>query len=141
MKTGAPATARSAFYDRNPLQIILRFTGDLAPHGWVLHASYTVPTARKAKIERVHLRVQRDAQAIVPGYSDAIVQYQPAGGAVGSIARVSIRDLVIGANQAETSGEGGTLSAGDLIQVGDEDTSNGGLVWYEEIVMLLEFDA
>ena len=142
MRTGNIGTARSAFYDRNPKSIFFSFSGNYNPHAVTNRGTYTVPVNRSAKIEVIHLYIARYPQLVTTlQFAYGLITYTPSGGAQQQLGVVFNEDQSAFSADRYAVSEGGTLMAGDKIDLWTFDGSTGGQCWYTLFVKLLEFDA
>jgi len=141
MRTGAPATARSAYYDRNPLTIQLAVSQLLGPHSWTQHVVYTVPANRKATIEYCELSLERwPLQVTTLQQVWFAFEIQTVGGGWAIVSHVVLWTQSPTQRSVEHS-QGGTLNAGDTAAMYSFDNCTGGQCYYTGYVKLLEFDA
>ena len=141
MRTGAPATARSAYYDRNPVSIQLVFNELLNPHPQTLRASYTVPANRKAILEYSDLMIGMYPQLVTTlkrAWFSLSIQVSGGTGVIASFVELYTQ---VPSHDRVVHSQGGTLNAGDNIALYSEDDSTGGQCYYIGYVKLLEFDA
>lgn len=133
---------RPAYYDRNPVNKVLRWSSPYyAPHPVTTRASYIVPAGRKAEVNVMFVEVTRAEVPTVAGTARAGVELIPLGGLADFLAKVEVDDSILYNPHIITFTNGGVILPGDELLVWTEDTSTGGAMRYRLYVKLMEFDA
>lgn len=136
-------SGRAVYYDRNPADISLGFSGtDVVPHAETQRASYTVPTDKKAFLEQGITDMVRTAAAGTPGQSITFMQHTPDGGSAISYlqARLTPNFNSIGDRDKQLVGTSLLILEADLLEIVTQDLAVTGTVTYATALKLTEFD-
>ena len=137
MKIGFPGGPRLEWYDRNPIDVSLSWTGDdVAPHGPTVQATYTTPTGKKAFVGAACLVICRETAATTP--SDVIMWVSWTSGSVPYLYHL---DNTVDSITSKEVYLGGVLLSGDSITIRSLDVSVGGTLDYDATIVIMEFDA
>lgn len=143
-RNNSGATAREAYYDRNPLTIALSSqVAATVPHSATVRETYTVPAGRKAYLESVQCSIVRRTAATAAGRPMAYCALIPSGQGSSTPlqAFLDLSQNVAADRQDLTLSSSMQLGAGDRIDLATLDDSTGGTVAYFLAAKLTEFDA
>lgn len=102
----------------------------IAPHVATVRWTYTVPAARFAVVEFLHVSLTRQTAAAPVGEAIAAIGIIPSGGALSRILQVVIFTNAVGDKDHAEWGGRILLAAGDALEGRTIDTSTGGTFRY-----------
>src|SRR4051812_41894585 len=118
---------RSAYYDRNPVQVTANFgSAAVIPHGSTSRWSYTVATGKKAFLQRALAKVVRQTVAAPAAQVALNIRYTPNGGSATTAAYAVIWGNAINDNDRDAYAGGGVMGSGDVLDCLSIDASTGG---------------
>ena len=136
MRVGFPGGPRLEWYDRNPQLTRLGYSNEgVAPHSYVIRATYTTPTGKKALITHFFMQLLRAIVATTLGMAKA--EFKVAGNMQ---ALLLFTDNTVGATEHESFGCQLLTAAGEAATIATEDDGEGGAVGYELAMSIIEFD-
>ena len=135
------ALGRKAWYDRNPVGIVLGGTlWNKAPHAATVWWTYTVPPGKKAFLELLVAKVIRQTAAGPAGVANARILIHITGVPTPDILNAVIFTNNVGDKDSAELGQSLTLNAGEWIKGETADTSTGGTCAYLLTLKATEFD-
>lgn len=144
MKIGSLASARPAFYDRNATTLTQEYQNTLAPHGFTVRFTSTIPSGKKAIVEFAYVGIQRQTAATTPGVCAGVVQVN-SGGILLRSPYIDTKDnSVVPATTQIIQSANLTVYAGETIQAQSFDSSGGatpGTVYFVLQAKATQFDA
>jgi len=141
IKSPGKYVARPAWYDRNPVSRNGYFAGASGPHAITTRLTYTCPAGKKAILEVMQARVDREIVATTPNYAQAIFEFEPAGGTAYYLLAARILTNNVGDKERAELGGNLTMYPGDVLRGRTVDVSTGGQCAYQLSYKLTEFDA
>lgn len=134
--------ARPETYDRNPLAVTAVYEGSgLAPHGFTIRSTYTVPSGKKAWLDSLFTLVRRITVAAPAATVQASVYYDPVVGSNAYLGRALLWTNAVDDKDVVQLSPGSVMFAGDSINIATGDGSTGGTVDYNTYIKVTEFDA
>ena len=137
MRVGFPGGPRLEWYDRNPQGVEQAYTAaGVAPHGFTVRFTYTVPTGKKFFLENAVGITVRKTAATTPGMAFCGVSARNYGVVEGQVRTNNVGDL-----NSMNVGRTVIMVAGDQLKGDSQDASEGGTMDYEVYAHGIEFDA
>lgn len=140
--SGGSSRARPNYYDRNPEGVLPDFAGSASPHALTTRDTYTVPAGRKAYLEYIGLMVRRATAATTPLRFAAIITFfDTVLNKARNLDEVWSLTNTVGSGDRDSVASSIHLTTGDIITLQTIDESTGGVVTYNLITKLTEYDA
>jgi hypothetical protein len=141
--SGGTESGRLAWYDRAPTMSNKNYQAAVGPHGATSRFTYTVPAGKKAIVEILSVRLQRETVASPAATASIYITYTPSGGSA-SVAVICVlysTKNAIGDLDKDDLGTTFTMNAGDAIECRSSDGSTGGTISYMAFAKVTEYEA
>lgn len=142
MQVGHIQASRPAYYDRNPANTQLDYTGTgVAPHASTQRWTNTIASGKKGFVESAYALTYKATTGGVNGLSQATVYYTPNGGAQGLLIGAQIFGTAAGAQNIVNGTSLGVLQAGDVLAGFTNDAATGGTMNFFLTAKVMVYDA
>lgn len=113
--------------------------GLVAPHGFTVRVTYTVPADRVAIVEFARTMEIRDGATATPARTNSGIQYTPNGGTATSVVVARYATGTLGDSKQDNLSHPLFMFAGDVLTLFSSDLSTGGTNAYDVTAVVLEF--
>ena len=141
MRVSSFAVARPAYYDRNATSSFVSYSGDVAPHGDTLRATFTTAAGKKAYIETGVVYIRQSSGASVINRSLAVLRIV-SGTDTNDVARIdSLSSATTSTSRTDKLAGQPTIYAGETLTIRTLDLSTGGTLDFNIGAKITSFDA
>lgn len=141
MKLGSLASARPAYWDRNPTERADTYENTLAPHSYTTRFTYTVAAGKKAFVDTAFCATIRGTVATVAGDVLSKIALTPISATTVPLIRANQYANTYGEKTYQNLGGSILVLAGGVLIGQTYDSSTGGQCAYNLSYHLVEFDA